>query len=328
MPRISGRGKVAWNGFSVRRRREVPAGKWMRCDGCGEMVYRQEAEANFHCCPKCDYHFRLSARERIRLLADEGSFEELYADLAPTDPLHFVDRIPYTERLKEQQKKTGLLDAIVVGRARLAGRPVALGAMDANFIMASMGSVVGEKVTRLVELAIEEKRPLVIACASGGARMQEGMLSLMQMCKTSAAIARLEDAGGLYISILTNPTTAGVAASFATLGHLLIAEPGALIGFTGRRVIANTIHVELPDDFQTAEFLLEHGLIDRIVPRRDLKAEVALIMDYLLGPLPPESDAGTVTANECSPGNDGAPGGKDGSRPGAENPPSGGSTRP
>jgi len=283
---------VAWNGFSVRRRREVPAGKWMRCDGCGEMIYRQEAEANLHCCPQCQYHFRLGARDRIAMLADEGSFEELYATLAPTDPLEFTDRMPYAERLAEQQKKTGLLDAMVVGRARLAGRPIALGAMDANFIMASMGSVVGEKVTRLAELAVEENRPLIIACASGGARMQEGMLSLMQMCKTSAAIARLDDAGGLYLAILTNPTTAGVAASFATLGHLLIAEPGALVGFTGRRVIANTIHVELPDDFQTAEFLLEHGLIDRIVPRRELKAETALIMDYLLGPLPDRADAG------------------------------------
>jgi len=275
---------VAWNGFSVRRRREVPAGKWMRCDGCGEMIYRKEVEANLHCCPQCRYHFRVGARDRVAMLADEGSFEELYANLAPADPLKFVDRIPYPERLAEEQKKTGLLDAMVVGRARLAGRPIALGAMDANFIIASMGSVVGEKFTRLAEVALKEKRPLVVACASGGARMHEGMLSLMQMAKASAALSRLHRAGGLYIAILTNPTTAGVAASFGTLGDVLIAEPGALIGFTGRRVIANTIHVELPDDFQTAEFMLEHGLIDRIVPRQAVKSEVALIMGYLLGP--------------------------------------------
>jgi len=290
---------VGFNGSGVRRRREVPEGKWMRCDGCEEMVYREEAEANLNCCPQCGHHFRMGARERIAMLADEGSFEEVDANLAPADPLAFVDRIPYAERLAETQKKTGLLDAMLTGRARMGGRPVALGAMDANFIMASMGSVVGEKFTRLAELAVAERRPLVVACASGGARMMEGMLSLMQMAKTSAAVSRLDDADGLYLAVLTNPTTAGVAASFATLGHLLIAEPRAMVGFTGRRVIANTIHVELPDDFQTAEFLLEHGLIDRIVPRHDLREELIRIMDYLVGPAP--SDAAPDDERKADP---------------------------
>lgn len=262
------------------QKREIPAGVWASCQSCGHMVYQKEVEENLHCCPECGHHNRVNARVRVEQLVDPGSFEELYADLAPTDPLKFKDRIPYRERLKAEQKATGEKDAVIVGRAFIRGRAVILGVMNPDFIMASMGAVVGEKITRAIELAIEENLPLVVVTASGGARMQEGMVSLMQMAKTAAALARLDDAGGLYIVVATDPTTAGVAASFASLGDLILAEPGAMIGFAGPRVIKNTIKTELPPGFQTAEFMLEHGFIDRIVKRHDLRREIARLIDY------------------------------------------------
>jgi len=259
---------------------DVPAGLWSRCSSCGHMVYEKEVAEALFVCPECGHHRRIDARTRIEQLVDPGSFEEFAEDLRSTDPLKFKDRIPYTERLKLEQEKTGESEAIVVGKAFVRGRPVILGVMNPMFIMASMGAVVGEKVTRAVERAIEENVPLVIVTASGGARMQEGMVSLVQMAKTSAALARLDDAGGLYVVVTTDPTTAGVAASFASLGDVILAEPGAMVGFAGPRVIANTINAELPDGFQTAEFMLTHGFVDRIVPRADLRREIARIIDY------------------------------------------------
>lgn len=267
---------MAWFG----RRRPIPDGLWMRCDSCAQMVYKREVEEDLWVCPKCQYHFSLSAPQRIQILLDEESFEEFDADIAPADPLEFVDRIPYTERLQNYQEQTGLKDAIVTGRGRIEEREAFLGVMDSRFIMASMGSVVGEKITRAFEHAHELHLPLILLCASGGARMQEGCLSLMQMIKTSGAARRYRDRGGLYITVLTNPTYAGVMASFASLGDIIVAEPKALIGFTGARVIQQTIDAELPDGFQTAEFMLEHGLLDRIIPRKDLRRELALLIDY------------------------------------------------
>jgi acetyl-CoA carboxylase carboxyl transferase subunit beta len=216
----------------------------------------------------------------MRQLCDDGTFEEFLADLVSTDPLNFKDRVPYTERLRETQEKTRETEAIIVGKAYIKGRGVILGVMNPDFIMASMGAVVGEKVAAAAERAVEDNLPLVMVTASGGARMQEGMISLVQMAKTSAAISKLHDASGLYIVVLTDPTTAGVAASFAMLGDVIIAEPKAMVGFAGPRVIANTIKAELPEGFQTAEFLLQKGFIDRIVERRDLRSEVAKIIDF------------------------------------------------
>ncbi len=259
---------------------DVPAGLWGRCDSCGHMLYEKEVAEALYVCPECGHHRRIDARTRIAQLVDPDSFEEFDADLRSTDPLKFKDRIPYKDRLKRERDKTGEPDAIVVGRAFIRGRAVILGVMNPTFIMASMGAVVGEKVTRAIERAIEENLPLVLVTASGGARMQEGMVSLMQMAKTAAAVARLDEAGGLYIIVATDPTTAGVAASFASLGDVIVAEPKAMIGFAGPRVIANTINAELPEGFQTAEFMLEHGFVDRIVPRRELRREIARIIDY------------------------------------------------
>jgi acetyl-CoA carboxylase carboxyl transferase subunit beta len=244
------------------------------------MVYEKEVADALYVCPECGYHRRIDARTRILQLVDPDSFEEFAQGLRSTDPLKFIDRIPYKERMKREQAKTGELEAIVVGRAFIRGRAVILGVMNPAFIMASMGAVVGEKVTRAAERAVEENLPFVIVTASGGARMQEGMISLMQMAKTSSAVARLDEAGGLYIVVTTDPTTAGVAASFASLGDIIISEPGAMIGFAGPRVIANTINAELPEGFQTAEFMLEHGFIDRISHRTDLRREIARMIDY------------------------------------------------
>lgn len=258
----------------------VPAGLWSKCESCGHMLYEKEVAEALFVCPECGYHRRIDARVRIAQIVDPDTFEELDADLVSNDPLEFRDRIPYKERLKREQEKTGEKDAIVTGRAFIRGRPVILAVMNPAFIMASMGAVVGEKVTRAIERAIEENLPLVIVTASGGARMQEGMVSLVQMAKTSAALARLDEAKGLYIVIATDPTTAGVAASFASLGDVIISEPKAMIGFAGPRVIANTINAELPEGFQTAEFMLEHGFVDRIVPRKDLRREIARIIDF------------------------------------------------
>jgi len=259
---------------------DVPEGLWMKCEKCGEMLYRKEFEENLHCCPKCDKHYRIDARTRAGQLADTGTFEELLHDLKSTDPLEFEDRMPYKDRLVQVEKKTGTKEAAIIGKCYIKGRPVILGVMDSFFIMGSMGSVVGEKITAAAELATEQDIPFVMVTASGGARMMEGMVSLVQMAKTSAAIARLDDAGGLYLVVMTDPTTAGVAASFAFLGDIIIAEPETMIGFAGPRVIWNTVKAELPEGFQTAEFMLEHGFIDRIVTRHELRNEIARIIDY------------------------------------------------
>jgi acetyl-CoA carboxylase carboxyl transferase subunit beta len=264
-----------------RRKRGVPEGLWIRCPQCKATIFRKEAESHFNVCPECNYHFYLPARERINQLLDQDSFEEWFTDLRPRDALGFKDRVPYAERLKAEQAKTGMLDAAVVGRGYIRGRPVVFGVTDFAFMAGSMGSVVGEKLTRAVEAATQMQLPLIFVSGSGGgARMQEGILSLMQMAKVSAALARYDKANGLYISILTNPTMGGVAASFASQGDLTLAEPGALIGFAGRRTIWNTVRLELPEGFQTSEFLLRHGLVDRIVHRKDLRTEVARIIDY------------------------------------------------
>jgi acetyl-CoA carboxylase carboxyl transferase subunit beta len=264
-----------------RSKRGVPEGLWVRCPGCRATIFRKEVERRLGVCPECHYHFYIPARERIRQLLDEGSFEEWFADLWPTDPLGFSDRKPYLQRLYEEQKKTGLPEAAVVGRGYIRGRPIVLGVTDSAFIMGSMASVVGEKLTRAIEEAQRLSLPLVIVSGSGGgARMHEGIISLMQMAKVSAALARFDSAGGLFISVLTNPTMGGVAASFASLGDIIIAEPKALIGFAGPRTIWATVRIELPEGFQTSEFLLKHGFIDRIVSRENLRTELARIIDY------------------------------------------------
>jgi acetyl-CoA carboxylase carboxyl transferase subunit beta len=259
---------------------DVPAGLWTRCPKCQATVFQKAVEENLHVCPECDYHHRIPARTRIAQLVDPESFEEFLPDLTSTDPLKFKERLKYKERLKAAQERSGEHEAVVTGKAFIRGRPVILAAMDPFFIMASMGAVVGEKVTASIERATDENVPFVIVTASGGARMQEGMVSLVQMAKTSAALARLDDAGGLYVVVMSDPTTAGVAASFASLGDIHLAEPGAMIGFAGPRVIENTIRSKLPEGFQSAEFMLEHGFVDRIVHRQDLRTEIARVIDY------------------------------------------------
>ncbi|MCC7086949.1 MAG: acetyl-CoA carboxylase carboxyltransferase subunit beta [Pirellulales bacterium] len=264
-----------------RPKRGVPEGLWLQCPGCQATIYKKEAERQLNVCPECDYHLYVPANDRINQVLDEGTFEEWFSELAPTDPLGFADKKPYAERLKAEQKRTGLRDAALVGGGMIRARRVAFGVTDSAFIMGSMGSVVGEKLTRLTERATTEQLPLIIVSGSGGgARMHEGILSLMQMAKVSAALARYHQQGGLFISVLTNPTMGGVAASFASLGDLVFAEPKALIGFAGPRTIKATIRIELPKGFQTSEFLLEHGFIDRIVRRADLKSEIARTIDY------------------------------------------------
>jgi acetyl-CoA carboxylase carboxyl transferase subunit beta len=268
-------------GMAGRPKRGVPEGLWIRCPQCKATIFRKEAESRFNVCPECDYHFYLPARDRIRQLLDQDSFEEWFTNLWPRDPLEFKDRLPYAERLRAEQAKSGMPDASVVGRGYVRGRPVVLGVTDFAFMAGSMGSVVGEKLTRAAEEATRLQLPLIFVSGSGGgARMQEGILSLMQMAKVSCALKRYDEAGGLYISILTNPTMGGVAASWALQGDLTLAEPGAMIGFAGRRTIKNTVRLELPEGFQTSEFLLEHGFIDRLVHRKDLRTEVARIIDY------------------------------------------------
>ena len=264
-----------------RPKRGVPEGLWIRCPTCKATVYKKEVEARLHVCPECDHHFAVPASERIAQLLDTDSFEEWYADLMPCDPLGFVDRIPYTQRLVEEQQKTGMNDAAKVGKGFIRGRPVVLGVTDFHFMAGSMGSVVGEMLTLAAERATELKLPLIFVSGSGGgARMQEGILSLMQMAKVSAALARYDSAGGLYICILTNPTMGGVAASWALQGDMTLAEPGAMVGFAGKRTIWNTVRLELPEGFQTSEFLLKHGFVDRVVHRKDLRTEVARMIDY------------------------------------------------
>ena len=269
------------DGPPVRKKRDLPDGLWMRCNECESTLYRKAVAENQEVCPECGAHFRVGARQRIEQLADTDTFEELFGDIGPDDPLEFAWLgQTYRERVVKEQAKSGALDAVMTGAAYIKGRRVALGVMDGNFLMGSMGSVVGEKLTRLVEHATEHRLPLIIVCMSGGARMHEGALSLMQMGKISAALKRLDDAGGLFISVLADPTTGGTTASFAMLGDIIIAEPGALIGFAGTRVIANTIKTELPEGFQRAEFLLDHGFIDRIIPRAQLRSELARLIDY------------------------------------------------
>jgi len=270
-----------WRNLVTRPKHSIPEGLWRRCPGCQQTVFRKEADRRMGVCPECDYHWYVSARDRIAQVLDEGTFEEWYADMEPTDPLDFVDKRPYSEKLKEEQQRTGLKDAAIVGTGMIRARRVAFGVTDSAFFMGSMGSVVGEKLTRVVERATEQSLPLIIVSGSGGgARMHEGALSLMQMAKVSAALARFDRAGGLFISVLTNPTMGGVAASFASLGDVIFAEPKALIGFAGPRTIKATIRIELPKGFQTSEFLLEHGFIDRIVQRCNLKSELARAIDY------------------------------------------------
>jgi len=256
---------------------------WMKCKSCNEIIYRKVIERNLQVCPKCNYHFPIPARRRIECVADPGSFLEYDAYLTSADPLEFKDSRRYPQRIKESQESTGLKDAVLSGEAKIKGQPVMLGIFDFDFMGGSLGSVVGEKITRLIERAIEKRVGVVIFCASGGARMQEGILSLMQMAKTSAALARLNEARIPYIAVLTDPTTGGVSASVAMLGDVIIAEPKALIGFAGARVIMDTIRVELPEGFQRAEFLLQHGMIDLIVERKDLRQTLASLLDMLDG---------------------------------------------
>ncbi len=263
---------------------------WIKCDQCEEMLHSKEVQQNLNCCPKCDHHFRLSGKERIKLLADHGTFEELYTDLKPIDPLNFVDSEPYKDRIKRAQKKSGRNEAALVGTCTLEGRKIALGVLDFSFMGGSMGSVVGEKFTRLMELALSAKLPLILVSASGGARMQESIFSLMQMAKTSAALSRLHQAGIPYISVLTNPTTGGVTASYASLGDIIIAEPKALIGFAGPRVVEQTIRQKLPDTAQKSEFLLEKGMIDCIVKRSELKYKLHTFLEFLSDNQPDERD--------------------------------------
>ena len=290
----------AWLTHEDRKKRGVPEGLWMGCDGCGATVYRKQVEDNLAVCPECDHHFYVAAGVRIAQLLDEDSFEEGHEQLRSADPLEFTDHKSYPERLAAEQKKTGLTEACVVGRGYMRGRPLVFGLTDAGFIMGSMGSVVGEKLTRAIEDATRLKLPLVIVSGSGGgARMHEGILSLMQMGKVSAALARFDLAGGLFISVMTNPTMGGVAASFASLGDFVIAEPKAMSGFAGPRVIEQTIREKLPEGFQRSEFLLEHGMLDMIVPRSELKATLATTLRHLAGKAAVDVEPSAVTAEQA-----------------------------
>jgi acetyl-CoA carboxylase carboxyl transferase subunit beta len=259
---------------------------WSKCPSCKEIAFRKEVERNLNVCPKCGYHFRLTVAQRLSVSVDRGTWRELMVELAVGDPLGFVDSRPYPARMEQARKRSGRNDAVVVGIGKIENRPVAVGVMDFEFMGGSMGVVVGEKLARLFDLACERKLPVIVFAASGGARMQEGALSLMQMAKVSSAIARLRDARLPYISVLCDPTTGGVAASFASLGDVNLAEPGAVIGFAGRRVIEQTTNQQLPDDFQTAEFLLAHGMLDAIVPRARMRPTLGQLLDVLRPPRP------------------------------------------
>lgn len=261
---------------------KIPEGLWVKCDNCKEIIYRKEIEKNLKVCPKCNYHFRISAQERLKLLVDKDTFEEINREITASDPLGFKDTVSYRDRIRENQKKTGLKEAVITGVAKINGYPVIIAVMDFSFLGGSMGSAVGEKIVRAVEKAIEERLPLITVASSGGARMQEGIFSLMQMAKTSAAIARLKESKIPFISILSDPTFGGVTASFAMLGDIIIAEPKSLIGFAGPRVIEQTIKQHLPENFQRAEFLLSHGMIDMVVERKDLKEMIGKILAHLL----------------------------------------------
>jgi acetyl-CoA carboxylase carboxyl transferase subunit beta len=270
------------NPTPVEERRVHTEGMWTKCNACRAIIWKKDLESNWNVCPKCEHHFRLGARRRLELLLDNEQYDEFDADLASSDPLRFSDTKPYTRRLKDAQHKLGMKDAILTAEGRIDGRSVVCCSMEFGFIGGSMGAVVGEKAARAIERSIDRKYPLVIVSCSGGARMMEGVVSLMQLAKVSAALARLDDARIPYISILTDPTTGGVTASYAMLGDLNIAEPGALIGFAGPRVIEDTIRQKLPEGFQTAEFLLDHGFLDAIVPRKELKPYVSQALTFFL----------------------------------------------
>lgn len=271
---------MAWARF--RKKKEMPGGLWLRCEKCRHMIFRQDMEKRLKVCPECGFHFPLTTKERIDITLDPGTFREFYSDMKAKDNLGFAAKEPYSQKLKEMESRTGLKEGAVIGRGKIEGREVILGIIDFSFFGGSMGEVVGEKITRAIEMAIEEKLPLIIFSSSGGARMQEGALSLMQMAKTSAVLKRLDEEGGLFISVLANPVMGGVMASFASLGDIILAEPGALAGFAGPRVIQATLKRDLPEGFQCSEFLLKHGFVDRVVPRKELRSELALLMDLLL----------------------------------------------
>jgi len=256
-------------------------GLWVKCEGCKQILWKKDLEKNLLCCPKCNYHFRMSARERLEMLFDGGQYTEMDANLASNDPLQFKDTKSYRDRLKKAEAETGLKDALITAEGLMAGKPVIIGAMEFRFVGGSMGAVVGEKITRAIDRCIARKLPLAVVSCSGGARMMEGAISLMQMAKISAALARLDEIRKPFISILSNPTTGGVTASFAMLGDLNIAEPGALIGFAGPRVIEQTIRQKLPQGFQRAEFLLEHGMLDAVVPRKELRSYLIKVLDFM-----------------------------------------------
>jgi acetyl-CoA carboxylase carboxyl transferase subunit beta len=266
-------------------------GLWLKCDGCREIIWKKDLESTLNTCGKCGHHFRLDARARLAMLFDDGLYEELDELLESSDPLGFVDSKPYSERLKTTQEATSLKDALISGMGKLEGRLIHICAMEPKFIGGSMGAVMGEKITRAIERGIEFRTPLIVVSASGGARMQEGAVSLMQMAKISAALMRLDEAHLPYISVLTDPTTGGVTASFAMLGDLNIGEPGALIGFAGPRVIEQSIRQKLPEGFQRSEFLLKHGMLDAVVPRGEMKAYIAKALDFFAGPAASEREA-------------------------------------
>lgn len=272
--------------FGSGKKRDFPEGLWQKCPACGELIHNLELVQNLGVCPKCDHHFTLTAKERIKVLLDEESFEEQDEKMTSVDILKFTGQASYTDRLKSYQKKTGLKDAVTTGRGRIMDQGVAVGVLDFNFIAATMGSVVGEKLTRMIEGATKERLPVIIISASGGARMYEGVVSLMQMAKTCGALALHAKAGLPYISILTHPTTGGVSASFATVGDVIIAEPKAMVGFAGPRVIKETTHQDLPPGFQTSEFLEEHGLVDMIVHRKKMRETLGQLLGYLAGRSP------------------------------------------
>ncbi len=266
---------------AAKKRRDMPTNLWMQCEGCSKLVYKPSVEEKQHVCPECNFHFEISSAQRIQVLLDTGSFDELFTNLSPLDPLGFRALKAYKDRLVETQRRTGLKDACVVGTGRIERMPVVFGVSDSRFLRGSMGSVVGEKFARATQDAILRRRPLIVVSRSGGARMQESIYSLMQMAKTSAMLDRLSSEALPYISILTNPTTGGVTASFAMLGDVIIAEPRALIGFAGPRVIQQTIRQDLPEGFQRSEFLLEHGMIDLIVPRDELRRTLEGLLDFM-----------------------------------------------
>jgi len=271
------------NPTPVEERRVRTEGMWTKCGACRAIIWKKDLQANWEVCPKCEHHFRLGSRKRLELLLDDEPYTELDAELASSDPLHFTDTKPYVQRLKDAQHKLGMKDAILTAEGRLNGRPVICCSMEFGFIGGSMGAVVGEKVARAIDRALERKIPLIIVSCSGGARMMEGVVSLMQLAKVSAGLARFDEEGLPFISILTDPTTGGVTASYAMLGDLNIAEPGALIGFAGPRVIEQTIRQKLPEGFQTAEFLLKHGFLDAVVPRKELKPYISQALGFFLG---------------------------------------------